>query len=61
MKIVGTVERDWIEMISTLEEYAGIAQGIDILVEGKKYKFKRVYLEDYSDGTYKIVLVGDDK
>ena len=49
------------DLISNLESYVGITQDIDILVEGKKYKFKRVYLEDYSDGTYRIVLVGEDK
>ena len=48
-------------LANTIAEYACDAQDIDILVEGKKYKFKRVYLEDYSDGTYKIVLVGEDK
>lgn len=49
------------DFILTIEEYASIAQGIDILIGNKKYKFKRIYLEDYSDGTCKIVLVGENK
>lgn len=49
------------DLLLTLEEYASIAQGIDILVNDKKYKFQQVYLEDYSDGTYKIVFKGEDK
>ena len=36
-------------------EYVNMIQGIDVLIEGKKYKLSRGYLEDYSDGTYKIV------
>jgi hypothetical protein len=49
------------EITEVLEEFKYVAHRIDVLVEGKKYKVNHAYLEDYSDGTYVIVLEGVDK
>jgi len=49
------------ELIEALSEFKFTADRVDLLINGKKFLTTQVYLEDYSDGTYKIVIEGKDK
>jgi len=49
------------ELIDTLKEFQYVTDKVDVLIKGKKYKVAGAYLEDYSDGTYRIVIEGEDK
>lgn len=49
------------ELIDTLREFQYMTDKVDALINGKKYKVTAAYLEDYSDGTYRIVIKGEDK
>jgi len=49
------------EIVDTLKEFQYMTDKVDVLIKGKKYKVAGAYLEDYSDGAYRIVIEGEDK
>ena len=49
------------ELIDTLKEFQYMTDKVDVLINEKKYKLTGAYLEDYSNGTYRIVIEGEDK
>jgi len=50
-----------LDLKNLLDEFQYTAQDVQILLGDKKYTIKQVYLDDHSDGTYKIVIEGEDK